>query len=118
MAGTLGAEFYYLREQAELGAKMYRQALNDIDTAISLAPHNVAYQIEKGVLCYRVKLFDEGIRTLKEAETLAPQAPDVYYLLGRMYVQKGEKENARSSLERAMELGHPDAGTVLKQLEE
>lgn len=118
MAGTLGAEFYYLREQAELGAKMYRQALNDIDTAISLASHNVAYHIEKGVLCYRVKLFDEGIRTLKEAETLAPQAPDVHYLLGRMYVQKGEKENARSSLERAMELGHPDAGTVLKQLEE
>lgn len=117
MAGTLGAEFYYLREQAELGAKMYRQALNDIDTAISLAPHTVAYYIEKGVLCYRVKLFDEGIRTLKEAEALAPQAPDIYYLLGRMYMQKDESEIARSCLKRAIELGHPDAEAVLHQLE-
>ena len=116
MSGTLGAEFYYLREQAELSAKMYRQALNDIDTAISLAPQKVAYYIEKGLLCYRVKLFDEGIRVLQEAEQIAPQAPDIHYLLGRIYMLQGEKEKASLSLKKALEFGHPDAEAMLGQL--
>jgi tetratricopeptide (TPR) repeat protein len=117
MSGSLGAEFYYLREQAELDAKMYQPALNDIDTAIYLDPQNVAYYIEKGLLCYRVKLTDEGLRTLAEAETIAPGVPDVYYLQGRLYIQKGENAKARPCLERALELGHPDAEAVLKLLE-
>lgn len=116
MSGTLGAEFYYLREQAELGAKMYQQALNDIDTAIYLAPRNVSYNIEKGLLCYRVKLSDEGLRILTEAEAIAPDVADIYYLKGRLYVQKGERDNARPCLEKALELGHPDAGAVLELL--
>ena len=116
MDGRLGVEFYYLREQAELAAKMYRQALNDIDTAIYLAPENVAYYIEKGLLCYRVKLSDEGIRILKEAESFAPDVADIHYLQGRLYMQKGENENALPYLKRALELGHPDAATVLEQM--
>ena len=116
MNGRLGANFYYLREQAELSAKMYRQALNDIDTAIYLEPQNVAYYIEKGLLCYRLKLTDEGIRTLKEAEVFAPTASDVHYLLGRLHIQKGENEVALPYLKRAIELGHPDAEAVLGSL--
>jgi tetratricopeptide (TPR) repeat protein len=68
-------------------------------------------------LCYRVKLTDEGLRTLAEAETIAPGVPDVYYLQGRLYIQKGENAKARPCLERALELGHPDAEAVLKLLE-
>lgn len=117
MSGSLGAEFYYLREQAELDAKMYQQALNDIDTAISLDPENVAYYIEKGLLCYRVKLIDEGLRTLAEAVTIAPATPDVFYLQGRLYILKGDKELARPCFEKALELGHPDAAAVLELLE-
>lgn len=116
MGGTLGAEFYYLREQAELSAKMYQQALNDIDTAIDLNPTNVVYYLEKGLLCYRVKLFDEGIRVLNEAKELAPNQFDVHYLLGRLYMQKGENDAARSCLEKALQLGHPDAEKILNQL--
>ena len=113
---TLGADFYYLRSQVELKAKMYQLALNDIDTAISLAPHNVSYYIEKGVLCYRVKFSEEGLRVLKEAEALAPQQPDIHYLLGRLYMQKGDSKEATSCLKKAIELGHPDAEAVLKQI--
>ena len=117
MGGTLGAEFYYLREQAELNAKMYQQALNDIDTAISLAPEQVAYYIEKGLLCYRVRLTDEGLRILKEADAVVPGLPDVHYLQGRLYMQKEDVENARIHLQKAVESGHPDAESVLKLLE-
>jgi tetratricopeptide (TPR) repeat protein len=113
MGGTLGAEFYYLRAQSELGAKMYAQALNDLDTAIYLDPQNPVYYIEKGLLCYRVKYSDEGIRVLSEAEALAPTSPDVHYLLGRLYMQKGENEKAMPYLRKAAELGHPDAEAVI-----
>ena len=113
---TLGADFYYLRSQVELKAKMYQLALNDIDSAISLAPQNVSYYIEKGVLCYRVKFSEEGLRVLKEAEALAPQQPDIHYLLGRLYMQKGDSKEAASCLKKAIELGHPDAEAVLKQI--
>ena len=117
MGGILGAEFYYLRAQSELGAKMYAQALDDFDTAIYLDPRNSVYYIEKGLLCYRVKYTDEGIRILTEAEALAPTSPDVHYLLARLYIQKDMAETAIPHLRKALEYGHPDAEAVLGQLE-
>ena len=117
MGGSLGAQFYYLRAQAEQGAKMYAQALDDYDTAMYLDPQNLASYIEKGVLCYRVKYTDEGIRVLTEAEVLAPTSPDVHYLLGRLYIQKGVPEKAMVHLQRAAELGHPDADAVIGELD-
>lgn len=111
------AEFFYLREQAELNGKMYQQALNDIETAIYLAPENPLYYIEKGMLCYRVKMYDEGIRALDKARELAPSSPDVYYLLGRLYVQKGDKATAKENFGKALSLGHPDAEKQLKTVE-
>ena len=111
------AEFFYLREQAELNGKMYQLALNDIETAIYLAPENPLYYIEKGMLCYRVKMYDEGVRALDKARELAPSSPDVYYLLGRLYVQKGDKATAKENFGKALSLGHPDAEKQLKTVE-
>ncbi len=116
--GGLGDNFYYLRSQAEYNAKMFQQALSDLDTAISLSPLTITYYIEKALLCYRVKLSDEGIRTMLDALSFAPDAPDVFYLLGRLNVQKGDNAAARGYLERAVELGHPDAASALSQIKE
>lgn len=114
--GMQDAAFYYMREQAELKCKMYQQALNDIETAIYIAPQTTLYYFEKGMLCYRVKLTDEGIRALEKARELAPAASDVHYLLGRLYVQRGDKELAKESFEIALELAHPDAAAQLENL--
>ncbi len=111
----LGAAFYYMREQAEVNGRMYQQALNDIETAIYLDPQNVLYYVEKGLLCYRVKMNDEGIRTLEEAKKIAPEAADVYYLLGKFYIQNGDKVRAVANLEQALSLGHPDAAAALQE---
>ena len=116
MGGVLNPEFYYMREQAELNCKMFQQALNDIETAIDLATDNVLYLFEKGMLCYRVRLTDEGIRTMQRCCELAPEYADSYYLLGRLYMQKGDAENARQKLETAEKLGHPDARTQINNL--
>lgn len=117
VGGLLSADFYYAREQAELNCKMFQQALNDIETALALAPENLLYYLEKGMLCYRVKLTDEGIRTMQQACGLAPELADVHYLLGRLYMQQGNVAEVRKSLETADKLGHSDARVQLDSLE-
>ena len=117
VGGMLAAEFYYMREQAELNCRMYQQALNDIETALDLTPGNVLYYLEKGMICYRVKLTDEGIRTMLKACELAPDFADAHYLLGRLYMQQGNVSEARKSLEKAETLGHSDARIQLDNLE-
>ena len=117
VGGLLCADFYYAREQAELNCKMYQQALNDIETALALDSDNLLYYLEKGMLCYRVKFTDEGVRTMLKACELAPELADAHYLLGRLYMQKGNVPEARKSLETADKLGHPDARVQLDALE-
>lgn len=116
VGALLNADFYYMREQAELNGKMYQQALNDIETAIDLSPDNILYHVEKGLLCYRVKLTDEGIRTMLRASELAPDIADVHYILARLYMQKGDNEKAKESLQLAVSLGHADAQVQLESL--
>lgn len=117
VGGLLSADFYYAREQAELNCKMYQQALNDIETALALDSDNLLYYLEKGMLCYRVKFTDEGVRTMLKACELAPELADAHYLLGRLYMQQGNVPEARKSLETADKLGHPDARVQLDALE-
>lgn len=114
--GKLAAPFYYMREQAEYDAKMFRQALEDIERAISLAPEEPIYFIEKGRLCYRVKMVDEALAALERAATLLPESPDVHYLMGRCYMSKDDKVSARAALLKAKEYGHPDADARLTEL--
>ena len=96
---------------------MYQQALNDIETALALDSDNLLYYLEKGMLCYRVKFTDEGVRTMLKACELAPELADAHYLLGRLYMQQGNVPEARKSLETADKLGHPDARVQLDALE-
>ena len=114
MGNGQNAEFYYMRFQAELNAKMYQQALNDIDRAIYEDDSNVSYYIEKGMLCYRVKYTEEGIRAMLEARELAPDVADVYYLLGHLYQQGGQGEKAKEAFKKALSLGPQDAENQLK----
>ena len=93
---------------------MYQQALNDIDRAIYEDDSNVSYYIEKGMLCYRVKYTEEGIRAMLEARELAPDVADVYYLLGHLYQQGGQGEKAKEAFKKALSLGHQDAENQLK----
>ncbi len=112
----VNANFYYLRQQAEYNGKMYRLALADIDIAIGLEPENVLFLLEKGRLCYRVNMIDEALPVLEKAVKLAPDNPDAYYLLARCQMVKGNKAAAKSNLEKAQKLGHPNAAETLKNL--
>ena len=115
--GQLNANFYYSREQAEYEARMYQQAIDDIEMALYLQPDELVYLVEKGRLCYKVKLIDEAIAALTRAAELANDNPDAHYMLARCYMVKGEKAAAKASMLRAKELGHFDADARLQDIE-
>ena len=112
----LGANFYYIRSQAETKCKMYQQALNDLETAISMAPDYALYHFEKGLLCYRLNMLDDAATALETAKGLADEASDIYYLLGCTYLKSGNGRLAEENLQRAAVLGHPDAENKLEEL--
>ena len=115
--GQLNANFYYSREQAEYEAKMYKQALDDIEMALYLQPDELLYLIEKGRLCYKVKLIDEALAALVRATEISADSPDAHYMLARCYMIKGDKAAAKTSMLRAKELGHFDADARLQDIE-
>lgn len=113
---ALNAKFYYARSQDEVKGKMYQQALNDLEMAISLEPANAALYLEKGILCYKVGMLEDGAEALETAKSMAPEASDVYYLLGCIYSKSGNSVKAEENLGKAVSLGHPDAAKRLEEL--
>lgn len=113
--GNVNANFYYIREQAEVKAKLYQQALIDISTAIMLAPKEPTYYAEKASLELRVNMMDDAIKTATKCIELAPEYADGYLILGLAQINKGDKGNGMSNLEKAKELGHVQAQAMIEK---
>lgn len=116
MGSVFNANFYYLRSQAEVKAKMYQQALNDLEKAISIEPSNDALYIEKGILCYGLGIFDDGIEVLESALEIVPDSPDAHFLLGLIYTKTDKIDLAKEHMQKAIESGHPEAAAKLDEL--
>ena len=113
--GNVNANFYYIREQAEVKAKLYQQALIDISTAIMLAPKEPTYYAEKASLELRVNMMDDAIKTATKCIELAPEYADGYLILGLAQINKGDKANGMSNLEKAKELGNVQAQAMIEK---
>ena len=83
MSATINDNFYYIRHQTDIQARLYQQALNDIDEAIRINPKETLYYAEKASLQVRVGLFDEAEATAKECISIEPDNSDGYLFLGR-----------------------------------
>ena len=115
MQATVNDRFYYLRFQAETGGRLFQQALNDIDRAIQMAPEYDLYYAEKSSLQVRVGLYDEAIATATECTKVAPDHSDGYLFLGVAQCQKGLKAEGIKNLQKARELGDPQADTLIEK---
>lgn len=115
MQTTVNANFYYLRFQAEVGGRLYQQALNDIDQAIKMMPQYDLYYAEKASLQVRVGLYDEAIETAKECIQVAPDHSDGYLFLGVAQCLKDQKEEGLQNLKKARELGDPQADDLIEK---
>lgn len=112
---NVSAVFYYERSQLELNARMYQQAISDINLAIEKAPRNALYYVEKASLCIRVNLLDECIDACQKAIILNPDIIDTYRILGYAQLQKGDKTSARQNLQKAIDLGDENAKSIMQK---
>jgi tetratricopeptide (TPR) repeat protein len=113
MPGQLTADFYYLREQSEFAGHLYQQAIDDIIKATDMAPQEPVYQAEKANIELRVGKIDDAIISAREAVRLAPNQADGHLLLGIGLCAKGQKQEGLASLQKAKELGHEQAQSLI-----
>lgn len=113
MKTQVNDQFYYLRYQAEMGSRLFQQALNDIAHAIEMNPQEELYYSEKASLEVRVGLYDEAIATATQSIGLWPQNSDGYLFLGLAQCLKGLKADGIRNLEKAKDLGDPQAQNLI-----
>ncbi len=105
--------FYYDRSQLEVEGRMFQQALDDLNSAINIAPNKPLYYIEKAGMCLRVGMTDEAIETCTKVLQLSDQLVDAYRLRGYAYVQKKNMTAARADLQKAIDLGDENAKELM-----
>ena len=115
MGKMLNGKFFYLKEQAELKAKLYQPALDDIDKAITLAPNEQLYYAEKAMLQVRVNKIDEGMATAQLCMTRFPDYGDGHAVYGLAQILKGKKKEGMSTLEKAKKLGSDMAEPLIEK---
>ncbi len=117
LSGNLTDNFYYEREQLELRARMFAQAINDIQKAIQLNPSEALYHAEQAVLLYRVGETDEAMGSCRRAIELDPTFPDPHRILGICLSEQGSTQEAKAELQRAVDLGDELAQGLLEKLQ-
>ena len=115
MRSSLSANFYYIRSQAEVKARLYQQALNDLGKAIEMEPGNTLFTAEKASLEIRVNLTDQAMETARRLITLDGQLSDGYLFLGIAQCRKGQKDEGLRNLQKAKELGNPQADQLIEK---
>lgn len=115
MKAQLNSNFYYMRYRVEVEGRLFQQALNDIDQAITMTPQSDLYYSEKASLLVRVGYYDEAIETAKTCIQLAPEHSDGYLFLGLAQCLKNQKAEGLKNLQKAKELGDLQADELIEK---
>ena len=115
MAAQVNDNFYYIRYQAEVEGRLYQQALNDITKAIQMNPKESFYYAEKAALHIRVGQYQEAMQTADESIAVDPEASNGYLFKGLAQCLLGNKKEGTQNLQKAKELGDPQADTLIEK---
>ena len=115
MSAQVNARFYYIRHQAEIEGRLYQQALNDISRAIQMEPQEAFYYAEKASLQVRVGQYDDAIKTGEEMIALEPDNSNGYLFKGLAQCLKGNKKEGIPNLQKAKDLGDPQAEGLIEK---
>ena len=115
MISQVNSEFYYIRSQVEVKARLFQQALNDLDKAIDKSPDILLYRSEKASLQIRVHLLDQAIETASECIRLFPDASDGYLFLGLAQCLNNNKAQGVGNLLKAKDLGDAQADVLIEK---
>lgn len=91
------------------------RAISDFSQALRLNP-NLVEAYHRGVVYAKKGDYDQAISDFNQAIRLNPNLAEAHSNLGLAYYIKGNIAQARASLQRAKELGDPDAQRVLDKL--
>ena len=114
MNNKVNAIFYYERSQIELNGRMFQPAMEDINRAIEMAPREPLYHVERAALALRVGMLDECIESCQNTIRLNPDIIDSYRILGYAQLQKGDKQNARANIQKAVDMGDETAKKLME----
>ena len=95
---------------------MFQQALDDIKKAIELSPRNPSYYLEKAVIEVSVNLLEDCVKTCQTVISLDPSISDTYRILGYAQFQLGDKESAKTNLQKALDMKDEWAQSVMDAL--
>ena len=115
---NLTADFYYIRQQLEMNASMYQQALDDIRTAISISNKALFYRIEEAFILMRVGEFDDAINAAQAILINEKNNVDCLKILGISYGALGNKTKAIKYLQKAQSLGDNSVNPIIEQYED
>ena len=115
MQATINDTFYYIRHQTEIQARLYQQALNDINRAIQINPQEPLYYAEKASLLIRVGMYDEALTTAQELVGIDANDSDGYMFLGLAQCLKGNKKEGIPNLQKAKEMGNTQAEGLIEK---
>ena len=115
MAASVNDNFYYVRHQTEIQGRLYQQALNDIEKALQMNPQETLYYAEKASLEIRVGMYDEAIKTAQECIGIDANNSDGYLFLGLAQCLKGNKSEGLQNLQKAQDLGDPQAAPLIEK---
>ena len=115
MISQVNSEFYYIRSQVEAKARLFQQALNDLDKAIDKSPDILLYRSEKASLQIRVHLLDQAIETASECIRLFPDSSDGYLFLGLAQCLNNNKVQGVGNLLKAKDLGDAQADVLIEK---
>lgn len=73
---------------------LYRQALNDLNTAIDLEPRDVSALHNRGFIWEKLGDLDRALADYSRAIELNPSNPDTYISRGSVYLKRAEYYNA------------------------
>ena len=115
MISQVNSEFYYIRSQVEVKARLFQQALNDLDKAIDKSPDILLYRSEKASLQIRVHLLDQAIETASECIRLFPDSSDGYLFLGLAQCLNNNPVQGVGNLLKAKDLGDAQADVLIEK---
>ncbi len=97
------------------------KAMALIKTAKQILPDDPYIADTFGVVYYEKGLFGNAVVEFLDASQKLPNIAEIHFHLGRAYFKKGEKDNAKVSLKKALELnqkfeGIAEARKILKEL--
>ncbi|WP_306549414.1 tetratricopeptide repeat protein [Desulfobulbus sp.] len=78
------------------------KALSFAKQAVELEPDNSRYLDTLGWILFQVADYEASLATLEKAYKISPKVPIIQFHLGKVYLQKGEKEKAKQLLQSSV----------------